>query len=404
MKLPIYLDHHATTPIDPRVLAEMMPFFKEEFGNPASRNHVFGRRASEAVETARRGIAKAVHALDEAEIIFTSGATESNNLAIKGAAAVYKERGNHIITSVIEHKSVLESCEQLGKEGFRVTVLPVDRNGFIRLDELKAAITDQTILISIMHANNEIGTLQPIEAIGKIAKSNGIFFHCDAVQSVGKVPVDVQAMGIDLMSFSAHKLYGPKGIAALYVRKRNPRVRLAPLFGGGGQEGGLRPGTLNVPAIVGFARAVQIAVREMPEESERLFLLREKLRKQICGALHRAYVNGGLDHRLPGNLNMSFAFVEGELLLTELAEEIAVSSGSACTHASLEPSYVLKALGVGHGLEHTSIRFGLGRFNTEEEINHAALCVIKTVNRLRKQSPLYKTVAAKENSPSGASR
>jgi len=389
VKLPIYMDNQATTPIDPRVLDAMLPYLKNEYGNAASRNHPFGWHAEAAVEEAREKIAKAINALDSKEIIFTSGATESNNLAIKGVADMYKERGNHIITSVIEHKCVLDTCKYLETQGCQVTYLPVDKDGLINLDELKTAITDKTILISIMHANNEIGVLQPVAEIGKIAKEKGILFHCDAVQAVGKVPVDVQAMGVDLLSVSAHKMYGPKGIAALYVRKKNPRVRLSPMVHGGGHERGMRSGTLNVPGIVGFGKAIEIAIGEMSQESKRLMELRERLRNGINKKLEEVYLNGSLEKRLPGNLNISFAFVEGESLLMGINEEIAVSSGSACTSASLEPSYVLKALGVGEDLAHTSIRFGLGRFNTPEEVDYTIDKVVKVVSRLRELSPLY---------------
>ena len=386
------MDYQATTPVDPRVLDCMLPYFHEEFGNAASRNHLFGWRAANAVEIARQKIAQAIHALHETEIIFTSGATESNNLAIQGIADIYCDRGNHIVTSAIEHKSVFDTCKYLETKGFSVTYLPVDKEGLINLRELRSAITEKTILISIMHANNEIGVVQPIQEIGEIAKEKGIFFHCDAVQSVGKIPVDVQKMNVDLMSISAHKMYGPKGIGALYVRKQNPRVRLQPLIYGGGHEEGLRSGTLNVPAIVGFGKAIEIAGEEMNAESERVLSLREKLRMQLTALLEGVHVNGSLKHRLPGNLNMSFAYVEGESLLSELCEQIAVSSGSACSQATLEPSYVLKALGTGENLEHTSVRFGIGRFTTEEEVDYAIQCVVKVVNHLRGLSPLYKMV------------
>ena len=395
IKFPIYMDNHATTPVDPRVLDAMLPYFKEGFGNASSRNHVFGQKAEQAVEIARSEIAKAIHAAGSEEIIFTSGATEANNLAIQGIAKIYRDKGNHIVTSAIEHKSVLDTCQCLEEEGFRVTYLPVNREGLISLDDLKVAITAKTILISIMHANNEIGVLQPVAEIGKIAKERKIFFHCDAVQSIGKVPLDVQTIQVDLLSLSAHKIYGPKGIGALYVRKRNPRVRISPILHGGGQEQGLRSGTLNVPAIVGFGKAIAIAAEEMPAESKRLLFFREKLRTQIMGHLTEVYINGSLERRLPGNLNLSFAYVEGESLLIGLSEGIAVSSGSACTQFSLEPSYVLKALGIEAGLEHASVRFGLGRFNTEEEVDYAAQSVVKVVNRLRSLSPLYQNLQKK---------
>ena len=383
------MDNQATTPVDPRVLEVMLPYFKQEFGNAASRNHPFGWHAEAAVEEARAKIAKAINASDEKEIIFTSGATESNNLAIKGAADMYKERGNHIITCVTEHKCVLDTCKYLESQGNKITFLPVQKDGRIDLDALKAAITDQTVLISIMYANNEIGVLQPIAEIGKIAKEKGILFHCDAVQAVCKIPVDVQTLGVDLMSISAHKIYGPKGIGALYVRKKNPRVRLSPIIHGGGHERGMRSGTLNVPGIVGFGKAVEIGIQELASETKRILGLRERLRLGINSKLEEVYLNGSLEHRLPGNLNVSFAFVEGESLLMGINEEIAVSSGSACTSASLEPSYVLKALGVGEDLAHTSIRFGLGRFNTDEEVDYTIDRVTKVVSRLRELSPLY---------------
>ncbi len=400
-KQPIYLDHHATTPLDPRVLEAMLPYLKENFGNAASRNHFFGKVAETAVENARKEIAKAIGANDPDEIIFTSGATESNNLAIAGLADIYRDKGNHIITSAVEHRSVLDVCGQLEENGFRVTYLPVNREGLISLADLKSEITAKTILISIMHANNEIGVLQPIQEIGKIAKERKIFFHCDAVQSIGKIPVNVQDLNVDLLSISAHKVYGPKGIGALYVRKNNPRVRIKPLLYGGGQEQGLRSGTLNVPAIAGFGTALQIAMKEMPQESKRLLAIREKLRMRIMENLSEVYVNGSLSERLPGNLNLSFAYVEGESLLISLSDDLAVSSGSACTQFSLEPSYVLKAIGIESGLEHASLRFGLGRFNTEDEIDYAVDLVIKVVTHLRELSPLYQDVQKKTESVSG---
>lgn len=389
IKIPIYMDHQATTPVDPRVLEAMLPFFKEEFGNAASKSHSFGARAEKAVEGARAELAALIRAGECEEIIFTSGATESNNLALKGIAEMYRQKGNHIITSAIEHKSVLDTCKYLEPRGFRVTYLPVNSEGIISLEELRETITGETILISIMYANNEIGVLQPILEIGRIAKERGIFFHSDIAQAAGKIPIDVQAFGMDLASFSAHKMYGPKGIGVLYVRRKNPRVRLGPQIHGGGHEYGLRSGTLNVPAIVGFGKAAQLVRGEMQEESKRIFNLREKLRMRLTNEINQIRVNGSLENRLPGNLNMSFAFVEGEAFLTAVSEEIAVSSGSACTSAVVEPSYVLKALGLSEEFIHTSIRFGIGRFNTEEEINYAADCVIKVVKRLRELSPLY---------------
>ncbi len=387
IKLPIYMDNHATTPVDPRVVEAMLPYFSDKFGNAASRNHVFGWTAEEAVENARAQIARLVNATPK-EIIFTSGATESDNLAIKGVAEMYREKGNHIITQVIEHKAVLDACKRLEKYGYEVTYLPVERDGRIDLDDLRRAITPKTILITIMYANNEIGVLQPIEEIGKIAKEKGVFFHVDGVQAVGKVPVDVQKDNIDLLSLSAHKLYGPKGVGALYVRRRNPRVQLSAIIDGGGHERGMRSGTLNVPGIVGFGKACELCQNEMAEEGERLRRLRERLKDSIFAQLDEVYINGSVIHRLPHNLNVSFAFVEGESLLMGI-NDIAVSSGSACTSATLEPSYVLKALGVGEDLAHTSIRFGLGRFNTEEEVDYVVSRVVETVRRLRELSPLY---------------
>src|SRR6266516_2614978 len=386
-KLPIYMDNHATTPVDPRVLEEMLPYFTDRFGNAASRNHSFGWAGEEAVETARERIAKLIGATAK-EIVFTSGATESDNLAIKGVAGMYREKGNHIITAVTEHKAVIDTCKHLEKEGYRVTYLPVQKDGRISLDGLKAAISDKTILITIMAANNEIGVIQPLAGIGAIAKEKGILFHTDAVQMAGKVPFNVNDLKVDMASLSAHKMYGPKGVGALYVRRRNPRVLLAPLIDGGGHERGMRSGTLNVTGIVGFGKAAQIAREELPRESAEMLRLREKLRTTLERELDEVYINGDLDKRLPGNLNMSFAYVEGESLLMGI-NDIAVSSGSACTSASLEPSYVLKALGVGEDLAHTSIRFGIGRFNTEEDVDYVAARVIEVVRRLRELSPLY---------------
>ena len=388
MKLPIYMDNHATTPVDPRVLEAMLPCFTTEFGNAASRNHPFGWHAEKMVENARAQIAHLIGA-DPKEIIFTSGATESNNIALKGAAEMYREKGNHIITQVTEHKAILDTCKYLEGQGMKVTYLPVEKNGRIRLDELQKAITDKTILISIMFANNEIGTIQPVAEIGRIAKEKGVLFHVDAAQAAGKVPIDVEKLGIDILSISAHKMYGPKGVGALYVRKKNPRVRLAPVIHGGGHERGMRSGTLNVPAIVGFGKACEIAEKEMPAEIKRMDAMRSRLKAGLEKELDEVYLNGHPTEHLPNNLNVSFAYVEGESLLMGINEEIAVSSGSACTSASLEPSYVLKALGVGEDLAHTSIRFGLGRFNTDEEVNYTIDRVVKVVKRLREMSPLY---------------
>ena len=390
MKLPIYMDYHATTPADPRVVEAMLPYFTQDFGNSASRNHAFGWAAEEAVETARKQVADLIGA-NPKEIIFTSGATESNNLAIKGVAEMYREKGNHIITCVTEHKAVIDTCKKLEKQGARVTYLPVQKDGRINLDDLRNAITDKTILISIMTANNEIGVLQPIAEIGAIAKEKGILFHTDAVQAVGKVPVDVMQLKVDLLSLSAHKMYGPKGVGALYVRRRNPRVLLAEQISGGGHERGMRSGTLNVPGIVGLGKAAAICQAEMATESERLRTLRDRLNNKFHKSLDEIYINGSMDHRLPHNLNISFAYVEGESLLMGI-NDVAVSSGSACTSASLEPSYVLKALGAGDDLAHSSIRFGLGRWSTEEEVDYVVDKLTNVVRRLREMSPLYEMV------------
>ena len=390
MKLPIYMDYHATTPVDPRVVEAMLPYFTEHFGNSASRNHSFGWAAEEAVETARKQVADLIGA-NPKEIIFTSGATESNNLAIKGVAEMYREKGNHIITCVTEHKAVIDTCKKLEKQGARVTYLPVQKDGRISLDDLRAAITDKTILISIMTANNEIGVLQPIAEIGAIAKEKGILFHTDGVQAVGKIPVDVNALKVDLLSLSAHKMYGPKGVGALYVRRRNPRVLLAEQISGGGHERGMRSGTLNVPGIVGLGKAAAICQAEMATESPRLSKLRDKLNDKFHKSLDEIYINGSMEHRLPHNLNISFAYVEGESLLMGI-NDVAVSSGSACTSASLEPSYVLKALGAGDDLAHSSIRFGLGRWTTDEEVDYVVDKLTNVVRRLREMSPLYEMV------------
>ncbi len=387
MKTPIYMDNHATTRMDPRVFEAMKPYFMDVFGNPASRNHSFGWEAEEAVEKSRRQIAELIGATAK-EIVFTSGATESNNLALKGLAGMYSERGNHIITQLTEHKAVLDPCKRLEKNGIRVTYLPVKPDGLIDLDQLRDAITDKTILISIMYANNEIGVVQPMQEIGKIAKEKGVLLHSDAVQAVGKIPVNVADDGIDLLSLTGHKLYGPKGVGALYVRRRNPRVQLTAQMDGGGHERGMRSGTLNVPGIVGLGAACEIANREMREESKRMSFLRDKLKDKLMTELDEVVINGSVEHRLPHNLNISFAYVEGESLLMGI-NDIAVSSGSACTSATLEPSYVLKALGAGDDLAHSSIRFGIGRFNTEEEIDYAGNRVVDVVRKLRELSPLY---------------
>jgi cysteine desulfurase len=381
------MDYHATTRVDPRVVEAMLPYFTEHFGNAASRNHPFGWEAEEAVEKARKQVAELIGA-NAKEIVFTSGATESDNLAIKGVAEMYREKGNHIITCVTEHKAVIDTCKRLEKDGYRVTYLPVQKEGLVSLDDLRAAISDKTILISIMTANNEIGVVQPIAEIGAIAKEKGILFHTDGVQAVGKIPFNVNDLKVDLVAISAHKMYGPKGVGALYVRRRNPRVLLAPQIDGGGHERGMRSGTLNVPGIVGFGKAAELCRLEMAEDTARLLALRERLSKKLHEGLDEIYINGSMEHRLPHNLNISFAYVEGESLLMGI-NDVAVSSGSACTSASLEPSYVLKALGAGDDLAHSSIRFGLGRWSTEEEVDYVADKLVTVVTRLREMSPLY---------------
>ncbi len=379
MKLPIYMDYHATTPMDPRVFETMKPYFMEVFGNAASRNHSFGWQAEEAVEKARKQIADLIGASPK-EIVFTSGATESNNLALKGVAEMYAEKGNHIITAATEHKAILDTCKRLEKHGVRVTYLPVQTNGLVDLEMLKDAITDKTILVSIMYANNEIGVIQNMPEIGKIAKAKGVLVHTDGTQAAGKVPVNVIKDNIDLMSLSGHKLYGPKGVGALYVRRKSPRVQITAQMDGGGHERGMRSGTLNVPGIVGLGEACAICQAEMPEESKRMAYLRDKLRNKLEAELDEVYINGTMEHRLPNNLNISFSYVEGESLLMGI-NDVAVSSGSACTSATLEPSYVLKALGAGDDQAHSSIRFGLGRFNTEEQVDYVAAKVIERRNR-----------------------
>ncbi|MCL5270926.1 MAG: IscS subfamily cysteine desulfurase [bacterium] len=386
MKLPIYMDSHATTPCDPRVVEAMLPTFTQHFGNAASRNHSYGWEAEALVEKGREQIAALVNCSPK-EIVFTSGATESDNLAIKGIAHMFADKGRHIITSVIEHKAVLDSCKRLEKEGFRVTWLPVGKDGLVKTSDVENAIEDDTILVTIMLANNEIGTLNPVGEIGHLCKAKGIFFHCDAVQGLAYEPVDVQEMGIDLLSISAHKMYGPKGIGALYVRRRNPRVRLDPIIDGGGHERGMRSGTLNVPGIVGLGKAAEIVLAERESDAARLRALRDHLRQRLTTELTDVTVNGSLEHRLPNNLNVSFAYVEGESMLMGI-KDVAVSSGSACTSASLEPSYVLKALGVHDELAHSSIRFGLHRFTTREEVDYVADLMVRTVRRLREMSPL----------------
>ena len=394
VKLPIYMDNHATTPLDPRVLEAMMPYLTGIFGNAASRNHSFGWEAEQGVEKAREQIARLIGSTAK-EIIFTSGATEATNLAIKGAAEMYRERGNHIITQVTEHKATLDTCKRLEKSGYRVTYLPVLADGLIDLEDLERAIVtegpDKTILVSIMYANNEIGVIQPVQAIGKLCHEKGILFHCDAVQAVGKIPVNVLTDNIDLMSISGHKIYGPKGVGALYVRRRNPRVQISEQINGGGHERGMRSGTLNVPGIVGLGKACEICQEEMATEAKREVELRDYLKNKLETALDYTQVNGNMEHHLPGNLNMSFIYVEGESLLMGI-NDIAVSSGSACTSATLEPSYVLKALGLGDDVAHSSIRFGLGRFNNKAEVDYVADKIIEVVVKLRELSPLYEMV------------
>ncbi|HEY4229129.1 MAG TPA: IscS subfamily cysteine desulfurase [Thermoanaerobaculia bacterium] len=401
MKLPIYLDHHSTTPVDPRVLEAMIPYFTQSFGNAASRQHVFGWEAEAAVDAARSSLAQVLGA-SEKEIVFTSGATESDNLAILGVARLYREKGDHLVTAATEHRAVLDSCRALEREGFRVTFLAVRETGEISAEQVREALTDRTILVSLMLANNEIGTIQPLSAIGEVCRERGVLFHTDAVQGFGKIPFDVESARVDLASITAHKIYGPKGVGALYVRARNPRVRLAPVLHGGGHEGGRRSGTLNVPGIVGFARAAEIALAEMPEESARLRLLRQRLNDGITDRVEGTSLNGPPlprladggaiapgeeERRLPGNLNVSFAGVDGEALLASL-KDVAVSSGSACTSASLEPSHVLAAIGIPAPLAYASLRFGLGRWTTAEEIDFAVSTTAKAVARLRENSPL----------------
>ena len=387
VKLPIYMDHHATTPVDPRVLEAMVPFFLEKFGNAASRNHVFGWEAEQAVEEARKQVAALIHASSK-EIIFTSGATESDNLAIKGVAWRHRDRGNHIVTCVTEHRAVLDTCRRLEQEGFRVSYLPVSKSGLVDPAQVRRAIGDQTILVTLMAANNETGVLHPLAEVGRICRDRGVLFHCDATQAAGKVPFDVEKVQVDLASLSAHKMYGPKGVGALYVRRRDRRVELAPILDGGGHERGLRSGTLPVPSIVGFGKACDLAQREMPEEARRLAALRDRLQEGILARLDEVHLNGHPRERLPANLNLSFTYVEGESLLMGL-NDVAVSSGSACTSASQEPSYVLRALGVEEDLAQASLRFGLGRFNTEEEVDYVVERVASVVHQLRELSPLY---------------
>src|SRR5256885_6011822 len=389
VKLPIYLDHHATTPVAPRFLEAMLPYFTERFGNGASRNHSFGWAAEEAVENARSQVAALIGAAPK-EVIFTSGATESDNLMIKGVAEAYREKGNHIVTQVTEHKAVLDTCQRLEKQGFEVSRLPVGPDGRVDPKDVSSAITAKTILISIMYANNEIGAIQPIREIGKLAKEYGVLFALDAAQAAGKIPIDVQGDNIDLLALSGHKIYGPKGVGALYVRRRNPRVQLSAVIDGGGHERGMRSGTLNVPGIVGLGQACEIAQTEMSAESERVGKLRDHLQASLQSKLDGVHINGSLEYRLPNNLNVSFAYVDGESLLMGI-NDVALSNGSACTSATLEPSYVPKALGVGEELANSSIRLGLGRFTTQEEVDYAAEKIVQVVTKLRDLSPLYES-------------
>jgi cysteine desulfurase len=389
MKIPIYLDYHATTPVDPRVLEVMLPFFGVDFGNAASKSHAFGWKAEEAVEAARTEVGRLIGASAK-EIVWTSGATESDNLAIKGAAQFYAEKGRHLVTCKTEHKAVLDSMHALERQGFEVTFLDVEKDGRLDPQRLKDALRKDTILVSLMHANNETGVVHPIEDLGRITRAAGVLLHVDAVQSVGKIPFDVDRLNVDLASLSAHKMYGPKGVGALYVR-RKPRVRLVAQMDGGGHERGFRSGTLNVPGIVGFGKAASLALAERDAEAARVLALREKLRRGLEAGLDLLTVNGSVEHRVPGNLNVSFAYVEGEALMMAI-KDVAVSSGSACTSASLEPSYVLRAMGVSEDLAHSSIRFGLGRFTTEEEIDFVTRLVVDKVKKLRDMSPLYEMV------------
>jgi cysteine desulfurase len=389
LKLPIFMDSQSTTPVDPRVLEAMIPYFTEKFGHPASRNHPFGWEAEGGVDKAREQIARLIGARDPKEVVFTSGGTEAINLALKGVAEMYREKGNHIVTTTIEQRATLDVCKRLERQGFEVTYVPVGRDGLVDVETVRAALTPKTILVSVMFANNEIGTIQPIAELGKLAKEKGILFHTDATQAVGKIPVDVEAMGVDLLSATAHMLYGPKGVGALYVRRKNPRVRLAPMVDGGGHERGMRSGTVPVPLAVGFGKAAEIAREEMAEESKRLAALRDRLQEQILSKVDEAYVNGHPTLRLPHNLNISFAYVEGESVLMGLNREAALASGSACTSATLEPSYVISALGVDSELAHSSIRFGLHRFTSEEEVDFVARKTVEVIQRLREMSPLY---------------
>jgi cysteine desulfurase len=389
LKLPIFLDSQSTTPVDPRVLEAMIPYFTEKFGHAGSRNHPFGWEAEAAVDQARAQVAALIAARDPKEVIFTSGGTESINLAIKGVAEMYKEKGNHIVTSVIDQRATLDVAKRLERQGYEVTYVPVGRDGMVDVEEIRKALTPKTILISVMFANNEIGTIQPVAEVGKLAKEKGVIFHVDATQAFGRVPIDVEAMGIDLLSATAHLIYGPKGVGCLYVRRKNPRVRIAPMLDGGGHERGMRSGTIPVPLCVGFGKAAEICRETMAEESARLAGLRDRLQEQILSKVDEAFVNGHPERRLPNNLNISFAYVEGESVLMGLNREVALSSGSACTSATLEPSYVISALGVDAELAHSSIRFGLHRFTTEQEVDFVAGRTVEVIQRLREMSPLY---------------
>ena len=388
-RMPIYLDYQATTPVDPRVMEAMIPYFTEKFGNPHSRSHAYGWESEEAVEIARKQVADLIGA-EAKEIIFTSGATESNNLAIKGVARFYKDQKNHIITVATEHKCVIDACRHLEQEGFDVTYLPVKTDGLIDLDDLKKAITDKTCLVSVMAINNEIGVIQPLEEIGKICRAHKIFFHSDIAQGFGKMPIDVTKCNLDLVSISGHKIYGPKGIGALYVR-RKPRVRLEPIFNGGGQERGMRSGTVPTTLVVGLGKAAEIAMQDMDKDYKHIKKLSDKFISTIMNGAKEIFLNGNAEHRWPGNINMSFSYIEGESMILAI-KDLAVSSGSACTSSSLEPSYVLKAMGVGDELAHTSIRFGIGRFTTEEEVDYAAALVLSKIAYLREMSPLWEMV------------
>jgi cysteine desulfurase len=389
LRFPIFLDAQSTTPVDPRVVEAMLPYFTEKFGHPASRNHPFGWEAEAGVDRAREQIARLIGARDAKEIVFTSGGTEAINLALKGVAEMYREKGNHIVTTVIEQRAGLDACRRLERQGFTVSAVPVQPDGLVDLEVLKRAVTDKTILLSVMLANNEIGTIQDVAAIGRFAKERGVLFHTDATQAVGKIPVDVEAMGIDLLSCTAHLLYGPKGVGALYVRRKGPRVRLAPLLDGGGHERGMRSGTVPVPLVVGFGRAAEICGEVMPTESARMRALRDTLQDAILSKVDDAYLNGHPERRLPHNLNISFAYVEGESVLMGLNKETALSSGSACTSSTLEPSYVIGALGASAELAHSSIRFSVHRFTTEEEVEYVGKRTVEVVHRLREMSPLY---------------